>query len=246
MKAKPALHNPSKAGFAEMMQDAKIKRYTRQQSAGGRVAALEQLHARLFENAQLYESDDLQDQRDSVADSLLAVVDFLKAQGFAAATLSNLMRPVAALAERENNSLDLMFAQRARPGRPKATLADSERTGILAALAEGWLQTCKGDDRPQSDKLAEAARKMKGKWFGSVTRAQLETARELVSQEAGNHPAVEHFRLFSSFFDKTVADFGIESAFSIMVQWLNSTIAPFGFGQRGILKTPPVSPTEDS
>jgi hypothetical protein len=246
MKSKPALHNPSKADFAEIIQHAKIKRYTRQQSAGAPVAALEQLHARLVEDAQLYESDDLQDQRDAVADSLLAVVDFLKAQGFAAATLSTLMRPVAALAERENNSLDLMFAQRARGGRPKSTLADHERTGILAALAEGWLRAREGDSRPQPLKLAEASRKMKGKWFGSVTRAQLETARELVNQEASDHPAVQHFQLFCSFFDTTAETFGIESAFDIMVQWLNSTSTPFGFGQRGILKTSAVSPTEDN
>lgn len=245
MKAKPAFQKPSEAEFAEIMRDAVAKRYMRQRSTGGRVAALEDLHSRLVANAQLYVCDDIQDQRDAVADALIAVVDFLKAQGFTAATLSPLMRPVAALVERENNSIDLMFAQRPRSGRPKNSLADHERNGILAALAEGWLRACEDDDRPQSDKLAEASRKMNGKWFGSVSRAQLETARELVSQEASDHPAVEQFQLFIGLFDMTAASFGIESAFTLMVQWLNGTNAPFGFGQRGISKSLPVSPTED-
>lgn len=246
MKTKPPFRKPSKEEFAEIAWQAKVVRYERQRSHGGRVAALQVLHDRLADDARLYEHDDLQDQRDAVADALLAVSDFLKAQGFSSATLSPLLRPVAALAERENNSIDLMFAERPRAGRPKATLSDHERTGILAALAEGWLQTNESDARTQAEKLADAARKMKGKWFGKVTRAQLETARELVRQEARDHPAVCHALLFSDFFAKTVESFGAENAFTMMVQWLNETPALFGFGKGGISKTPRVSPNEDS
>lgn len=228
------MHKPTEAEHAEAARQTRQNQYARQRSVSGRVAALEKLHAQLVDDAQLYESDELQDQRDAVAHALLAVADFLKTQGFSNATLAPLMRPVAALTERENNFLDLMFAQRARRGRPKATLANHERTGILAALANGWLHTHESDDRPQPDKLADAARKMTGRWFGTVTRAQLETARELVSQEASDHPAVGHARLFSGFFEKTAEMFGVENAFDIMIGCLNGTNDTFGFGERGI------------
>ena len=246
MGDKPRFRKPTEAQHTEAARQAQEDRYARQRPAGGRVAALDKLHAQLVDDAQLFESDDLQDQRDAVAHALLAVADYLESLGFAKATLAPLMRPVAALVERENNSLDLMFAQRARGGRPKATLTDHERIGILAALAEGWLRTHEKDETTQPAKLADAARKMKGRWFGSVTRAQLETARELVSQEASDHPAVGQARLFTGFFEKTAELFGAENAFGIMVRWLNDTNAPFGFGQRGISKTSSVSPTEDS
>lgn len=244
MSSEPPFRKPTEAEHSEAARLARSDRYLRLRPTGGRVSALETLHARLAANGQLYESEDLQDQRDAVADSLLKVVNFLQAQGFSAATVAPLMRPVAALTEREHNSLDMMFAQRARGGRPKATLADHERTGILAALAEGWLRTHMEDDRPQPDKLAEAARKMKGKWFGNVTRAQLETARELVSQESSDHPAVSHARLFYGFYVKAAEGFGAENAFGIMVRFLNeASDAAFGLGLRGISKTPGVSST---
>ena len=246
MGEKPRFRKPTEAEHAEAARQARQDGYARQRSAGGRVAGLDKLHAQLTDDAQLYESDELQDQRDAVTYALLAVADFLKAQGFANATLAPLMRPVAALAERENNSLDLMFAQRARNGRPKATLADHERTGILAALAEGWLRTHPSDNMTQSDKLAAAARKMRGRWFGTVTRAQLETAREVVSQEAKDHPAASHAAMVYGWFVRTAEMFGADNAFPIMVQFFNDQKMPFGAGERGILKTPRVSPTEDS
>lgn len=240
------LRTPTEAEFSEAARQSQQARFARQRSVGGRVAALDRLHAQLADDAQLYESDNLQDQRDAVAHALLGVVSFLQLQGFSNATLGPLMRPVLALMERENNSLDFMFAQRARGGRPKATLTDHERTGILAALAEGWLRVHKGDDRSQADKLAEAARKMKGRWFGEISRAQLETARDLVAQEASDHPAVSQARLYSGFFDNAATTYGADNAFGIMVRWLNNTKASFGLGQGGISKTPPVSPSEES
>ena len=245
MGDEPPFRKPTEAEHTEAARRTRQDRHMRQLSAGGRVAALNKLHAQLVDDAQLYESDDLQDQRDAVAHSLLAVTDFLIAQGFANATVAPLMRPVAALAERENNSLDLMFAQRAGRGRPKATLAQHERTGILAALAEGWLRTHLDDDRPQTDKLAEAARKMKGRWFGTVTRAQLEAAREMVSQEAKDHPAASHARMVYGWFITTAEKFGADNAFPILVRMLNDQKLPFGAGEGGILKTPGVSPNED-
>lgn len=246
MADKPHKRMPTNAEFAEAARLTKQHRHDRLPALGDCVAALNKLHEQLADDACLYESEDLQDQRDAVAHSLLAVIDFLRAQGFATPTVAPLMRPVAALTERENNSLDAMFARRARAGRPKATLAQHERTGILAALTDVWLRTHESDDRPQSLKLAEAARKMKGRWFGKIDRAQLETAREFVSQEAKDHPAVCHARLFDSLIVNAAEEAGIESAFAIMIRWLNDSKLPFGAGEGGILKTPNVSPTKDA
>ncbi|MEO6093039.1 MAG: hypothetical protein ABIT04_08390, partial [Novosphingobium sp.] len=114
------------------------------------------------------------------------------------------------------------------------------------ALAEAWLRSHGNDDRPQADKLADAARKMKGRWFGTVTRAQLETARDLVSQEAKDHPAASHARMVYSWFVRTAEMFGTDAAFPIMVRFFNDQKLPFGAGEGGISKTPRVSPTEDS
>lgn len=244
MDRKPTLVTPNQAMFSEAARMAKIERYSRRKALGGRKAALEKLHVRLVDDARLYECDDLQGQRDAVADSLLAVVDYLNAQGFNNATLAPLMRPVAALVERENNSIDLMFAQRARKGRPRATLAEHERSGILAALSEAWLRSHKEQDRRQSDKLADAARKMKGRWFGNVTRAQLETARELVSQEASDHPAVITAKRFEQHIAIAEETYGATGVFSILVRFLNDQKVTFGFGEGGILKTPSITPTD--
>ena len=245
MGDEPPFRKPTEAEHENAARKTRQEGYMRQRSAGGRVAALDKLHAQLVDDAQLYESDDIQDQRDAVAHTLLAVVDFLSAQGFANATLAPLMRPFAALAERENNSLDLMFSQRARHGRPKATITQHERTGILAALAEGWLRTHLRDDRPQTEKLAEAARKMTGRWFGKVTRAQLEAARETVSQEAKDHPAASHARMVAGWFELTTETFGVDNAFPIIIRLLNDLKLPFGAGEGGILKTPHISPDKN-
>ena len=247
MADKPLFRKPTEAEFAESARLARDDRYVRLRALGGRVAALDKLHVQLVDDAQLYASDDLQDQRDAVGHAVLAVVDFLRAQGFGNQTVAPLMRNVSALVERENGSLDLMFAERKRRkgGRPKATITEHERTGILAALVEGWLIIHNEDQRILRLKLAEIARKMKGRWFGDISVSQLKTARDLVKQEARNHPAVQTAQLFYSFFVKTAESFGAEYAFRIMVRWLNDTKVPFGLGEGGISKTPYVSPTAE-
>lgn len=242
MQKAPPYRKPTDAEHVEAARQGTLQRHDRQPASGGRVAALDKLNSRLVANARLYESGDLQSQRDAVADTLLGVGDYLTAQGFAGLALAPLMRPVYALVERENNSLDLMFTQRARGGRPKSTLMDHERSGILAGLAEEWLRTHAHEDRPQRAKLTEAARYMKGRWFDTVTCAQLETARELVSQEAESHPAVIQAKMVREWCSTGAEMFGTENAFPILVRMLNDVILPFGMGEGGILKTPRVSP----
>lgn len=243
-QGKTQSEQPQKFDFKAAAKDTAAERHKRQPSKGGRVQALNRLHSLLADHSQLYETGDLKDQRDAVAASLLAVKDYLIAQGFAQATLAPLMRPVSSLVERENNSLDLMFTERARGGRPKATMADHERTGILAALAEAWLRLHPDDPRTQAQKLEEAARQMRGRWFGKVTRAQLKTARDLVLQEGKNHLAVKHAGLVYSWFVKAAEMFGPRIAFDVMIHFFNENKMSFGGGEGGILKTLPVSPSE--
>lgn len=203
---------------------------------------LERLRERLTVAAKLYQSQNLEFQRTAVAIALHGVADLLEAEGFPPETLAPILRPALSLAERKNNNLDQMFAQRARGGRPRATIDDLERAGILAALANYWLRLHQDDGCTQSTKLAEAARKMRGHWFGKVTSANLKTARELVAQEAKDHPAVVIAHLFDDMF-KDCADVASgEELFQLMIDYINENPAS---RMKGIWKTPPVSPQDD-
>lgn len=245
-EAKPLLRLPTDEEMERAEQRTYQTRFDRRRPKGGRVRALDLLHINLVNHAKLYESDNLQDQRDAVALTIFAVHGYLSEQGFAPLTLAPLMRPAAALAERENNSLDMLFAQRARGGRPKTTLGEHERTGILAELANLWLRIHADQEHPQKVKLAQAARNMHGRWFdGPVTVARLESAREIVSQESRNHPAVFAARSYADSIEKVIELFGLHGSFAIMLRMLNSRKLPFGAGEGGISKTPHVSQDED-
>lgn len=185
----------------------------------------------------LYQSDKLVHQRKSVMSALSAVADFLEAQDFPPETLPPILRPALALAERENNNLDQLFAQRARGGRPNVTMDHHDRTGILAAFANAWLRMNEDDGRVQGSKLSEAARKMRGGWFGDVTRSNLKTAREVVSQEAKSHPAVVVADTFDDLFKQAVTLAGPADAFQLMLDYVNDAPAA---RMKGIWKTPPV------
>jgi len=205
-------------------------------------ADLEVLREKLGDYATLYGSDDPHHQRMAVMSSLCSVTDFLNAHGFGPEMLLPIMRPSLALAERENNSIDQMFAERVRGGRPKATLDEHERTGILAAFADAWLRIHAHDHRPQKLKLADAARHMRGDWFGSLDRVKLKTARDIVNQEAKTHPAVMIARVFDDMFQEAIATVGLANAFQLMVQYVNQAQA----GQAsGIWKTHSVSPSAE-
>lgn len=241
----PPFRKPTKAEFEAAKQKSGEQNYVRKPSQGAPEWALWQLHSALVANAKLYETGDLDDQRDAVAGSLLAVHDYLVGRGFALAAIAPLMRPVAALVERETRSIDLLFAQRKKGGRPKATLADHARTGILAALASFWLEWHEHDERKQITKLREAARNMKGPWFGGVTGANLKTARDLVMQEAKEHPAVlEAGRFKSETIQTARALYGDANAWIVLIQMLND-ISPKYAAIAKIEKTPPVSPIDD-
>lgn len=190
--------------------------------------------------ADAYLTGDLPAQRLAVANSLKAVAQYLEANEFSPDTLLPILRPAMALAALESNALDQMFAQRLRKGRPSNTMDEHLRCGILAGFANAWLRL-HDDERAQSVKLAEAARKMRGGWFGQISRAKLETAREIVSRESKDHLSVETAQWFESFFEQALALLGPGQVFPLMVRYFSEHPA----GQvMGILKTPPVSPTD--
>jgi hypothetical protein len=241
----PTFRKPTPAEFKEAASLSIEHRHARLPAETGRVSALNGLHARLASNAALYEQGDLQDQRDAVADSLIAVQKCLRSMGFALATLAPIMRPAQALVERENNSLDPMFCERARIGRPNATISEHERIGILAAIAEVWLAIHRDDEGTQKQKLSRLSRILVGPWFGKITPSKLKTARDLVLQEAKDHLAVQHAQLYYSMIVKTAETSGAEIAIQIMVRFLNDTPATFGVGKPPISKTPHISPSDD-
>lgn len=205
--------------------------------------ATTELNTRLADNFILYAQGDLQNQRDAVADSLLAVEVFLSNLGISQLALQPILRPVEALAERENNTIDPLFAERVRGGTPKRTLDRLNRMGILAALADAWLDAHAGDDRPQKLLLDEASRTFKGQWFKNLTSAQLKTARDLVSQEADNHPAVEQAKRTRADINRAAELYGDKIAITIMVRYLNECPPSFAFGNKKISETPTVSPS---
>lgn len=204
--------------------------------------AMQDLNSRLAACALLYESQEIESKRKAIWSALVAVADFLEAQGFPPSTLLPIMHPANALAEQENRNLDPLFCVRPCGGRPPSTMAALERKGIFAAFANAWLEQSKADGRNDPTKLSEAARKMRGGWFGDVTRANLKTARDMVSQEARDHPAVVIAKAFDELFDEARVTFGAANAFQAMLDYVNSV--PAG-RTMGILKTPSVSSSDD-
>ncbi|MDZ4314746.1 MAG: hypothetical protein U0989_08280 [Azonexus sp.] len=207
--------------------------------------AIRKLNARLIDNANLYLRGNLQEQRDAVADTLLTVDDFLADQGISRMALVPLVRPVQSLVERENNSLDPLFCERARKGTPARTMNRLVRTGILAAFAEAWLDAYDSEGRNQPLLLAEAVRSLKGPWFAGVTRAKLKTARDLVSQEASDHPSVIQAKQTRADIAQAAEVYGAKAAIFIMANFYNNCPPYYAFGNMGISKTPHVSPSAD-
>lgn len=200
---------------------------------------LDKLRERLSDSAKLYLTSDVDSQRLAVATALFEAARYFEGQDFSPDSLLPIIRPAMALADRENNSIDRLFSQRPRSGRPKSTTGDHMRVAILAVLANAWLRMHRNDGRRQSSQLAEAARHMDGPWFKGVSGATLKTAREIISREAKDHVAVEFAERFSMFFEKAVAAWGERRAFSLMVRYVNEHEIS---RTSGIFKTPNVFP----
>ena len=197
----------------------------------------EKLREYLAECAKLYLTADLDSQRLAVASALYATAKYLEELQFPPETLLPLMRPATALADRENNALDEMFSQRPREGRPSLRTTAHMRTAILAVFANAWLKSHENDDRRQSTKLADAARKMRASGLNGVTGATLKTAREIVSRESKEHLAVEFSNRFAAFYAKVAESLGERRAFALMARYVGQHEINLALE---ILKTPSV------
>ena len=161
------------------------------------------LHDALVEYATLYRSaTNLDDRRDAVVGTLIAVQRFLKTQGFNEATTEPLMRPVSALVEREQNILDPLFCERKRAGAPARSLENHSKIGALAALAEAWLKLHEANEGTNDVKLRRFMRHVQGDWLCDLSLSKVRAARALVSEEAKDHPAV----LWAIFYAQQIAD----------------------------------------
>ncbi len=213
----------------------KERLYTRQAFRTLGEFDLDALHDEFVEAARLYEAGDLDDQRYAVASQISLIYDFFGELGFSAVTLTPLIRPLSALAELKSDIADPLFAKNKRSGRPKRSFDQLNRIGVLAALTDFWL-AAKGENEIADVLLSQATRLFKGRWFGNVTKAQLKSARILISQEAGDHEAVQSYEHFSTEIRKLSEELGPDQALAITVRTLNEAPASTALGNWKTLK----------
>lgn len=211
------LPQPTKEAKKEARKFAEERRYDRSEPKVGRVQAFEQLANSLSANAKLYESEDIQDKRDAVAASLLAVCSYLDNRGISLATQRPIMRVVSALVERENNNLDKLFCEREKASRPKTPLAKHQQAGAIAAFANHWLEHHRDKTRPKKEQLGEVARRLENCGLGTLSSAKIKSARELVAQESTDHPARMMCDTVTQWLAKAGSDYGTNEALSIVL-----------------------------
>ena len=183
----------------------------------GPIQSLELLNAILERNAAHFESADLQNKRDAIANSLMAVATFLSEHGVDLSNLKAILHPVEALTERENNRLDPLFCDRARGGAPRRSLKQNQFDGIIAALANHWLMHIADSSVPMSSRLSALARLLSRAGFESISAAQIKQARELVAQESSDHAARIMARQVENHLMRISKDHGENSAFETLL-----------------------------
>lgn len=203
--------------------------------------ALNELHDRMVFSALHFEDGALENKREGIAYAMASLRDFLRSQGFGIQTIVTILRTQDALTERARNSPDPLFAQRKRAGRPLVSLRALERAGVLAALADAWLVAYDDGERTHKRLLADAARAFKGDWFRSVSRAQLSSARDLVSQHPENHRSVATAAVVSGMLEEAAKKHGMKAAIKSMIIHLNNSPRGYAIGRIDSEETPPVS-----
>ena len=215
---------PPKIGRAELEAAARIansKSYSQRPVSKGRNAAFERMLELLHISAKHYELGDLADQRAAVSDSLVAVCDFLTERGVAPTALRPLMRPVDALADLLKNKPDELFSQRLRVGAPRTLDAHHRQSGKIAACANHWLEYHRDKTVPQKKQLPMAAIYLANRGFVGLTAAEITQARELVSGEARDHPAVKAAALVRQALDELSDKFGPHEALRLLLSQPN-------------------------
>ncbi|MEG8040619.1 hypothetical protein QP166_15185 [Sphingomonas sp. LR60] len=122
-----------------------------------------------------------------------------------------------------------------------STANHHRRTGTLAALANFWIEHHDHGEKLDR-KLSNATRRFRGRWFGSVTKAQLVGARVIVSQEGSEHPSVQTAAKVKAFLDRTATEFGAEHALAIVIRTLNDAPRSAAIGNWDQLSDPPADP----
>jgi hypothetical protein len=199
---RPKLRAPTKKEHEEADRFLEATRYDRGPATGPIHWGLHVLHSDLASFAKLYRGGDLQAQRDAVSSSAISIQRYLNSQGINEQTVEPLMRVVSALVEREENRLDPLFCDRARDGAPARSNKDYDRIGAIATLANIFLKLRKNEDGNTKEKLQRFARKASCEWLGNLTYSRVKAAREMVAQEAKEHPAVSWANLYQSHFEE--------------------------------------------
>ncbi|WP_229839338.1 hypothetical protein [Sphingomonas glacialis] len=235
---------PTEADFKAAAAEVRATHwYARGPAKLGVRATLDQLHAKLTTSTELYETGGLDDQRYAVVDALNAIQEFLIGQGFNPNVLKPAHRPIEALVEQYNNGLDPMFAERRNEqgGRQRTSPDEQHRTGALAAMAQFWIEI-----HPRGDQqLAEAARRLRGRFFGSdIDADDLLTARKKASKHRRakqfDHPIVYTAMSVRRMIDGYAADYGPAKAVTLAIWHLNYLAPATETGNWQTIKGEPV------
>jgi hypothetical protein len=219
-------------------------RYSREPANGGRVAALESLHSKLVECSKDFSENNIGTKQDAIGRALLSVTNYLVDQGFKQATLLPLLHVEQAITEIQRGRSDPLFKPNRSEsgGTPPRSHKRLESDGMIAYMAELWIEDCKGDGRIQNVVLRECAKKLKGPYFGTLTAVQLKKAREAARGESKDHPTRVHYEWCKARdAGKRVRrpDFGPRQAFEQLLIFLNETLNP-AMGEQENPKTPSV------
>lgn len=186
--------SPSQAQVRELVGEHVAQLYARAAADADPEHGLDELHDQLVEAARAYEEGPMQ-QRQAVCDSIMAVEEFLKGQGFSGATLVPLNRVVWALVDLcKQNHPDPLFCEKPFKTKGRRTLAGAVRQGQLAALAEAWIESASADEGDEAAMLDRAGRHMSGRHFGRLDRAALSSARTYQRQPGHPDLLYESFR----------------------------------------------------
>lgn len=208
---------PTREAMDQAQKVIEQTRYDREPPKAGRVKSFDTMALKLADAAKLFDSDNLQNKRDAVAFTIMAINDYLNARGISGSSRKPLMRILSALIERERNLLDPIFCERKAAHAPQSPLIKLHEDGVIAALANHWLEYHRDKTMKQKDQFPIIARLLQGKGLGDVTASRIKQARELVSQEAKNHPAkIVYYAVVGHL--KTASDeWGPKSAISIIL-----------------------------
>ncbi|ROT96501.1 hypothetical protein EB810_00600 [Altererythrobacter sp. FM1] len=183
----------------------------------GIIDSLNLLDSILAKNTEIYENGPSQDQRDAIANCLLSTASYLSENGVDLRHLQPILHAVETLTERENNRLDPIFCERIRQGAPSRSLKRNQQDGIIAAIANHWLAHNADKSTPMKSRLAAVARLMQNSGLGDLDAARVRQARELVSQDASDHPASVMAGVIDSWLERASTDFGENEAVSIIL-----------------------------